>query len=77
VAPKYLRRGKGCRVWDVDGNEYLDFNMAIGPLALGYAYPAVDEAIRAHDGEGAVARDRYVGLTPTYQKYLLDFLNSN
>ena len=37
----------------------------------------VDEAIRAHDGEGAVARDRYVGLTPTYQKYLLDFLNSN
>ncbi len=52
VAPKYLRRGRGCRVWDVDGNEYLDFNMAIGPLSLGYAYPAVDEAIRdqLHDG---------------------------
>jgi hypothetical protein len=52
VAPKYLRRGKGCRVWDVDGNEYLDFNMAIGPLSLGYAYPAVDEAIRAQLQDG-------------------------
>jgi glutamate-1-semialdehyde aminotransferase len=46
VAPKYLRRGSGSHVWDVDGNEYLDFNMGIGPLSLGYCYPAVDQAIR-------------------------------
>ena len=52
VAPKYLRRGRGSHVWDVDGNEYLDFNMAIGPLSLGYAYPAVDEAIRAQLADG-------------------------
>jgi glutamate-1-semialdehyde aminotransferase len=45
VAPKYLSRGKGAHVWDVDGNEYVDLNMAIGPLSLGYAYPAVDDAI--------------------------------
>ena len=45
VAPKYLKKGKGARVWDVDGNEYLDYNMAIGPLSLGYCYPRVDEAI--------------------------------
>ncbi len=45
VAPRYLKKGKGARVWDVDGNEYLDYNMAIGPLSLGYCYPAVDEAI--------------------------------
>lgn len=45
IAPKYLKRGKGARVWDVDGNEYLDYNMAIGPLSLGYGYPRVDEAI--------------------------------
>jgi glutamate-1-semialdehyde aminotransferase len=43
--PVYLRRGQGARVWDVDGNEYLDYSMAVGPLSLGYAYPAVDEAI--------------------------------
>lgn len=45
VAPLYLQRGDGARVWDVDGNEYLDYNMGIGPISLGYAYPAVDAAI--------------------------------
>lgn len=45
VAPKYLLRGKGSHVWDVDGNEYIDYNMGIGPLVLGYSYPLVDEAI--------------------------------
>jgi glutamate-1-semialdehyde aminotransferase len=52
VAPKYLRSGKGSHVWDVDGNEYIDYNMAIGPLSLGYAYPAVDEAIIAQLKDG-------------------------
>jgi glutamate-1-semialdehyde 2,1-aminomutase len=46
VAPKYLARGKGSHVWDVDGNEYIDYGMAIGPVSLGYCYPAVDDAIR-------------------------------
>ena len=46
IAPKYLVRGKGSHVWDADGNEYLDFNMAIGPLSLGYAYDKVDESIK-------------------------------
>jgi glutamate-1-semialdehyde aminotransferase len=46
VAPKYLRRGKGSHVWDVDGNEFIDFSMAIGPVSLGYAYEVVDRAIR-------------------------------
>ncbi len=45
VAPKYLVRGRGARVWDADGNEFLDYNMAIGPIALGYCHPAVDTAI--------------------------------
>ena len=40
VCPKYLARGKGCRVWDVDGNEYIDLTMAVGPLVLGYGKPA-------------------------------------
>jgi glutamate-1-semialdehyde aminotransferase len=52
VAPKYLKRGKGARVWDVDGNEYLDYNMGIGPLSLGYCYPRVDEAIIAQLQDG-------------------------
>ena len=39
-------------MWDVDGNEYLDFSMAVGPLSLGYCYPAVDEAIRTQLRDG-------------------------
>lgn len=46
VAPKYVARGKGARVWDVDGNEFIDLTMAVGPLSLGYGHPEVDAAIR-------------------------------
>ncbi|RKR83036.1 glutamate-1-semialdehyde 2,1-aminomutase [Mucilaginibacter gracilis] len=52
VAPKYIQKGLGSHVWDVDGNEYIDFNAAIGPISLGYAYPAVDEAIKKQLEEG-------------------------
>ncbi|HEX4493102.1 MAG TPA: aminotransferase class III-fold pyridoxal phosphate-dependent enzyme [Acidimicrobiia bacterium] len=52
ASPIYLARGRGARVWDVDGNEYLDYPMALGPVILGYAEPMVDDAIVAqlHDG---------------------------
>ena len=52
IAPKYLRRGKGSHVWDIDGNEYIDFNMGIGPIVLGYCYEKVDEAIRKQIEDG-------------------------
>ena len=52
IAPKYLQKGKGSHVWDVDGNEYIDYNSAIGPISLGYAYPAVDEAITTQLKDG-------------------------
>jgi len=45
VAPKYIQRGKGSHVWDVDGNEFIDYQMGIGPLSLGYCYERVDRAI--------------------------------
>ena len=54
VAPKYLQRAQGSHVWDVDGNEYLDYNMAIGPISLGYGYPAVNDAIRRQLEDGIV-----------------------
>jgi len=54
VAPKYLQRGKGCRVWDVDGNEYIDYTMAVGPLSLGYCYDVVDKAINEQLQNGIV-----------------------
>jgi glutamate-1-semialdehyde aminotransferase/NAD(P)-dependent dehydrogenase (short-subunit alcohol dehydrogenase family) len=52
VAPKYLRRGKGAQVWDVDGNAFLDLSMAVGPIVLGYGDPDVDAAIRAQLEDG-------------------------
>ncbi|MCU0923369.1 MAG: aminotransferase class III-fold pyridoxal phosphate-dependent enzyme, partial [Burkholderiaceae bacterium] len=52
VAPAYLRRGQGCRVWDVDGNEFIDYTMGVGPISLGYAYPAVDAAIQRQLADG-------------------------
>ena len=52
VAPKYLYRGRGARVWDPDGNEYLDLSMAIGPVVLGYAHPAVNLAVKRQLDDG-------------------------
>ena len=46
VAPTYLASGQGSHVVDVDGNEFLDYSMAVGPLVLGYRHPVVDDAIR-------------------------------
>lgn len=42
--PMYMRRGRGCRVWDVDGNEFIDYQMAFGPFLLGYTRDEVDQA---------------------------------
>ena len=44
--PIYFDRCKGCRMWDVDGNEFIDLLCSIGPIILGYAYEPVDEAAR-------------------------------
>ena len=52
ASPKYVKRAKGSHIWDVDGNEYLDYQMGIGPISLGYAYERVDNAIRAQLEDG-------------------------
>lgn len=43
--PLFLAQGRGSRVYDIDGNEYVDWMMAYGALPLGHAHPAVAEAI--------------------------------
>jgi glutamate-1-semialdehyde aminotransferase len=42
--PSYFASAKGCRMWDVDGNEFIDLLCSIGPIILGYAYDRVDDA---------------------------------
>ncbi len=52
VAPIFLERGKGCRVWDVDGNEYIDYVQGLLPNILGYAHAEVNAAAAAQLAEG-------------------------
>lgn len=54
VLPIFLERGRGGHVWDVDGNEWIDFPMALGPVLLGHAEPAVEEAIIRQLRDGIV-----------------------
>ncbi|MFL5605284.1 MAG: glutamate-1-semialdehyde 2,1-aminomutase, partial [Gemmatimonadaceae bacterium] len=44
--PFVVERGEGARIWDVDGNEYIDYVLSWGPLVLGHAAPAVLQALR-------------------------------
>jgi len=50
----YIERGRGGRVWDIDGNEYIDYRLAYGPIILGYADPRIDEAARDGMNVGGV-----------------------
>jgi len=50
--PPFVARGKGCRVVDVDGNEYLDYVGSWGPLVLGHADPGVLRALEAAGRDG-------------------------
>ena len=74
VSPIYLSHGRGAHVWDVDGNEYIDYPMALGPVILGYAEPDIDNAIRAQLEQGIIftlmhpleveVAERIVGMCP-------------
>jgi len=44
--PVYAKRAQGSHIWDLDGNEYIDFMLCFGPLILGHGHPRVLEAIR-------------------------------
>lgn len=52
--PAYLVRARGCRAWDADGREYIDFRNALGPITLGHAYPRVNSAIAAQLADGII-----------------------
>ena len=54
VTPKYLERGDGCIVWDVDGNQYIDYIMACQPIILGYNNKQVNDAVIEQLSKGIV-----------------------
>ena len=51
--PIFMERGRGSRIYDVDGNEYIDWMMAFGALPLGHAHPEIVEAITEAATTGA------------------------
>lgn len=53
--PIYFDHAEGCRIRDIDGNSYIDLVSALGPISLGYQYPAVDQAIREQLQRGIIA----------------------
>jgi len=44
--PVYLKKAKGSHVWDLDGNDYIDYMLCFGPLILGHGHPKVMDAVR-------------------------------
>ena len=50
--PQFLRSGRGARLWDVDGNEYVDLMCSYGPVVLGHQHPAVEAAAAAQAALG-------------------------
>lgn len=52
AAPLFLERGEGCEVWDVDGNDYIDYILGLMPVILGYRDEDVDRAIIDQLGRG-------------------------
>jgi len=47
-----IREGKGSRVWDEDGNEYIDYLIGSGPMLVGHGHPEVLDAVSAQIGKG-------------------------
>jgi glutamate-1-semialdehyde 2,1-aminomutase len=52
--PKFIERGKGCRLWDMEGKEYIDFRLSLGPVTLGYCWDEVDDAVREQMQKGVL-----------------------
>ncbi|MEM3540165.1 MAG: aspartate aminotransferase family protein [Thermoplasmata archaeon] len=52
--PIYIKGGKGSKIWDVDGNEYIDFLMGFGPIINGHANDKINSAIKKYLKEGSI-----------------------
>lgn len=50
----YVQKAQGAYLWDVDGNRYLDYRLAFGPVILGHAYPEVDRKVHEEVDKGVL-----------------------
>jgi glutamate-1-semialdehyde 2,1-aminomutase len=49
----YIDRGQGSRIWDIDGNEYVDFHLGYGAMVVGHAHPKIVEAVQRQIARGS------------------------
>ena len=63
--PLFINRGKGSKIWDIDGNQYIDFLMAFGPLINGHSHPKINNAVKKQ------IRDGYLFGAPNELEYKL------
>lgn len=54
VSPYFIQKAKGCKVWDIDGNEYTDFVSSLASVTLGYQDPDVTDAVKRQLDESGV-----------------------
>ena len=52
--PIFITHGSGSHIWDVDGNEYVDYLLGYGPLLLGHAHPTLIDAVQRQLSRGSV-----------------------
>ena len=55
----YMQKAKGAYLWDVDGNKYIDYRMAFGPIILGHAYDEVNEKVKQEIDSGTMSAMTY------------------
>ena len=60
--PVYMTHGRGCKQYDVDGNEYIDCFLNAGPLLLGHCHPEVMETIKRELDRGLLLRNPDLGV---------------
>lgn len=52
--PPFIDRGLGCRIWDLDDKEYIDYRCSLGPILLGHRHPVVEEAVQRQLQKGVL-----------------------
>jgi glutamate-1-semialdehyde 2,1-aminomutase len=52
--PIFISKAKGAKIYDVDGNEYIDYHLAFGPVVLGHAHPSVVAAVKNQLNKGII-----------------------
>ncbi len=66
----YMQKAKGAYLWDADGNKYIDYRMAFGPIILGHAYDEVNEKVRQEIELGTLAAMTYELEIETAEKFV-------